>query len=261
LLSVTVTTSNSALELLRGRVNKLDAGPPQSSGADLRLTHATSVLQQYTNTFMAERVASPALLDAADADAVVGESAFLAELSAVAPALVQGPLQQQAQVWIGMARHGGQPPSGPDLRATHQMRPSVTPWSGTLFTSSTSPLGVSMWRSYLELYRGSDLYPLPWHVWSLPADGRVAQVTGAQDWVSLIDRYPLRIDDLVYPDWGAVAIDFDGVHLCLRAVVALQGFSFASAHGLTAPGYWDVETTQWLRWVFQRPRLIEVVND
>jgi hypothetical protein len=256
-----VTTSNSALELLRGRVNQLDGSPPQSVGAHLRLQHAASVLQQYTNTFMAEAAGWPALLDPVEADAVVDASAFLAQLSEVAPALVQGPLDQQAQVWIGTARHGGRPPSSRELRPTHRTGPSVTPWSGTLFTSSTSPLGVSMWRSFLDLFRGSDLYPLPWHVWSLPAEGRVAQVTGAEDWVRLVDRYPLRINELVYPDWDAVATDFDGVHFCLRAVVSLQGFSFASAHGVTAPGYWDVETTHWLRWAFQRPRLIEVVDD
>jgi len=200
------------------------------------------------------------LLEAAEADAVVDTSAFLARLGAVAPAVVRGPLEQQAQVWIGMARHGGRPPSSHNLRPARQQAPSVTPWSGTLFTSSTSPLGASMWRSYLELYRGSDLYPLPWHVWSVPAEGRVAQITGAKDWVSLVDRYPRRVDELVYPDWEAVATDFDGVHICLRAVVSLQGFSYVSSRGVTAPGYWDVETTHWLRWVFQRPRLLEVVG-
>ena len=68
------------------------------------------------------------------------------------------------------------------------------------------------------------------------------------------------LGDLVYPDWDAIAADFDAVHLCLAGVVAIQGFSFRSAYGLTAPGYWDVETTHWLRWSFQQPRLVEVVD-
>jgi hypothetical protein len=121
-----------------------------------------------------------------------------------------------------------------------------------------------MWRAYLDLYRGSDLFPLPWQVWSLPAatsPSRIREITSAADWAALVERYPRPGADVIYPDWAAAAGDgIDAVHLTLRAVVAVQGFSFPTRSGLSAPGFWDVETTLWLRWAFDRPRLIDVVE-
>jgi hypothetical protein len=247
-----------AIAVLRRRVDELDAGPYWGGTADL--DHAVSVMQRYTNTYLAHEAGSPATLGAAEADAVVGASVLIGQLATAAPALVRGPLDLQAQIWIGTAKHAGRPPNSRDLRAPYRSEPAAKPWYGTLYTASTSSLGPSMWRSYLECYRGSDLHPLPWQVWAMPAEGRVSEVAGAQDWVNLIERYPLVIDDLVYPDWDAIATDFDAVHMCLSGVVAVQGFNFRSAYGLTAPGYWDVETTHWLRWSFQQPRLLEVVH-
>jgi hypothetical protein len=252
--------SDRAIELLQRRVNELDVGPAYDPKAELRLVHVVTVLQCYTDTFMAIEAGSPAVLDAAVADTVVGASVLIGELALTAPALVRGPLDQQAQIWIGTAKHAGRPPNSEELRGDYRSAPSAKPWHGTLYTSSASALGPSMWRSYLEAYRGSDLHPLPWQVWSLPAAGRVAEVAGARDWVELIERYPLVLDGLVYPDWDTIAVDFDAVHLCLAGVIAIQGFSFRSAYGLTAPGYWDLETTHWLRWSFHQPRLIEVVD-
>jgi hypothetical protein len=252
--------SDRVTEVLQRRVNELDVGPAYHPKAEPQLDHVVTVLQRYTDTFMAWEAGSPAVLDAAVADTVVGTSGLITELASAAPALVRGPLDQQAQIWVGTAKHAGRPPNSDDLRGKYRSVPSAKPWYGTLYTSSASALGPSMWRSYLESYRGSDLHPLPWQVWSLPAAGRVTEVAGARDWVGLIERYPLVLGDLVYPDWDAIAADFDAVHLCLAGVVALQGFSFSSAYGLTAPGYWDIETTHWLRWSFQQPRLIEVVE-
>lgn len=251
---------SAAVRVLRHRVDELDAAPSTGSGEDRRLEHAALVLQQYTNTFMALEAGSPAALDPAEADAIVDRSVLLGQLATEVPALVRGPLDQQAQLWVGTARQGGRPPNSGDLRGAARSAPAVKPWTGTLYTSSASILGSSMWRRFLGLFQGSDLYPLPWQVWSLPAQGRVAEIAGARDWVALVDRYPLVVNDVVYPDWAAIAADVDAVHICLAAVVAIQGFSLRSARGLTAPGYWDVETTHWLRWSFGHPQLIEVVR-
>jgi hypothetical protein len=247
--------------LLSNRVTQIDAGPPPGdSGADQRLAHIASVLQQYTNTFMAEAVGDADVLDPSDADSIVQDSVLLTALRADTPALVEGPLDLCAQQWVGTARKQG-PPDRRRMEAVaaDEQDPAVTPWRGTLFTSSASSLGPSMWRQFLELYRGSDLFPLPWQVWVLPAAGRVAEVRGAEDWVRLIGRYPRQHADHVFPDWAALADEYDGVHISLQAVVAIQGFRFETAHGPSAPGYWDVETTHWLRWAFAEPRLVESV--
>jgi hypothetical protein len=42
--------------------------------------------------------------------------------------------------------------------------------------------------------------------------------------------------------------------MSMRAIVSSQGFSFRVAHGLTAAGYWDVESTLWLNWCFAGTR-------
>jgi hypothetical protein len=62
---------------------------------------------------------------------------------------------------------------------------------------------------------------------------------------------------LLYPHWPHVAEDFAGVHLTIRAVVACQGFSFRAKRGITAPGYWDLEQTLWLRWAFVSKSLVD----
>jgi hypothetical protein len=40
------------------------------------------------------------------------------------------------------------------------------------------------------------------------------------------------------------------VHLSAGAIAAAQGFCFRLEGGVTVPLYWDVESTVWLRWVF-----------
>jgi hypothetical protein len=39
------------------------------------------------------------------------------------------------------------------------------------------------------------------------------------------------------------------VHLSAGAIAAAQGFCFRFEGGVTAPLYWDVESTVWFRWV------------
>ena len=68
--------------------------------------------------------------------------------------------------------------------------------------------------------------------------------------------FPTSYEGLLYPDWKAVARHCDGVHVTLRAVGATQGICFRLSDGVVAPPYWDVETTFWLRWVFEHVEFV-----
>jgi hypothetical protein len=74
-----------------------------------------------------------------------------------------------------------------------------------------------------------------------------------------VSEYQTSDGKNLYPDWKAAAQELDAVHVTARAVVAIQGFRFPSATGFTAPAYWDVESTFWLRWAFKDAMLLSVV--
>jgi hypothetical protein len=108
-----------------------------------------------------------------------------------------------------------------------------------------------MWSVYLELHRGSSLHPQPWAHEAVPVaeDVDVADVASAADWAGLVSRHPRRWQNLTYPDWPALAREHAGVHLSAAAIAAAQDFNLRLPDGgATAPLYWDVESTVWLRW-------------
>jgi len=120
-----------------------------------------------------------------------------------------------------------------------------------------------MWRTYLDLYHGSDLYPLPWFTWETKAavgGAAVLEITTANDWAAFVAAYSRADAGMIYPDWVRVASDFAGIHMTLRAVAATQGFVFETGCGLTAPAFWDIESTLWLRWCFESVRLVDITR-
>lgn len=131
----------------------------------------------------------------------------------------------------------------------------------------TGTLGTyGMWRVHLDDYQsgihvstGEDEYALPWHTWAAEPElgARVLEVVSAADWADLILTYPRRLGDDLHPDWRAVADHHDAVHVTLRAILAAQGLYLQTSEGTTAPAFWDVETTFWLRWCFSEVRLVE----
>lgn len=87
------------------------------------------------------------------------------------------------------------------------------------------------------------------------------EITSAREWADFVGTYPRRHKGEVYPHWHDVATDFDGVHLTLQAIAAIQGFAFPTPRGPSAPAYWDVESTLWLRWCFQSVDQHELIDD
>lgn len=88
------------------------------------------------------------------------------------------------------------------------------------------------------------------HLWLLEPDpaGRLYLVDSEEALKDLVDYYPGTPMDsrfpFEYPDWLAVAEDFDGVHLTEEGQWQTRLSHPANLYG------WDCECTLWLRWKF-----------
>lgn len=268
----------SGMELLRRRVAELDApeGASDRSLAAQLLPHApgldvvrfVDMLQQCTSPGPpADDNGQVSTVDPVDADELIAASRLIQRLTATAPQTAIGPLQLPAQQWIATGRPAhlrarvatpGRAHFVPALEAP-ALRLATKPFGMGLFTSTAAWGGVSMWRTYLEINRGSTLHPLPWRIWHLePVEGvRVREITGAADWAEFVNAYPRHVGDVLYPDWAAAAREWDAVHMTLRAVAAAQGVWIRVGRGCVAPPFWDVESTLWLHWRFSRARHVE----
>jgi hypothetical protein len=135
---------------------------------------------------------------------------------------------------------------------------STKPFSVGLFSSTGIGGTYGMWHLYLEATQSS-LFPQPWYVWRVRPrdDAQVLEISSATAWAEFVLAYPLQRDGLLCPDWNAAANVYDGVHVTLQAIIAMQGLSPRSGLGLLAPTFWDVESTLWLRWVFSTTRFVE----
>ncbi|UQI46760.1 hypothetical protein M1P56_21620 [Streptomyces sp. HU2014] len=255
--------------ILRRRVTQLDAAADPAAGtdadADVLLRHFTSVMPLWTEPEMAALAGGPAVVDPSEADAAVEDCLLLRHLAREEPGIVLGPLERARQHWIGTGPHELAPsresvPRRERFRAPGDdpLPPSTKPFHVGLYTSTARHGGTGMWRMYLD--QGSSLHPRPWYTWELPVTDPTAEVLEIGDataWAAFVGRYPLVHDGSVFPDWRAVAQDYAGVHMTLRAIAATQGFRVRVGGGVAAaPPYWDVESVLWLRWVFGGVRLV-----
>jgi hypothetical protein len=189
-------------------------------------------------------------------DAIFTKSLLLQRLRARAPEVAAGPLVRERQYWIGTPTPAerGAPPELAEARFAgfeREARPTTKPERQGLFTSTTCLGTLGMWSVYLELHRGSTLFSQPWRgqTVSIASHADVVELSSAAEWATLLARYSRRSDGLIYPDWSAIAQNRVGVHLSAGAIAAAQGFCFRFEGGVTAPLYWDVESTVWFRWV------------
>jgi hypothetical protein len=89
----------------------------------------------------------------------------------------------------------------------------------------------------------------------------VREVRCAADWAALVAEHPRPGDGGVHLDWSAAAAEVDAVHVTAGAVAAAQGLRLRTPAGPTAPAFWDVESTRWLRWCFTAVRPHDVTVD
>jgi hypothetical protein len=204
------------------------------------------------------------VLTAAMADEVVSACQMLGRIGSVVPEIVSGQFCRNSQYWVSTGKPPWvRPPQQGELSrsvfvaANNTSRGWVKPRTSGLYTS-TGYLGTQgMWRKYLELQSRSSsslsLFQLPWYVWQLQVEpaARVAEIGTASDWADLVTRFQFLDDGLAYPDWLAVASEYDAVHVTLPAIAAMDGIRLRTPEALLAPSYWGVECTLWLGWSFR----------
>jgi hypothetical protein len=253
-----------------GEASELDSARMPRDTRDVRalMTRFANVLDRYTNTYMDAEIDPQAVIDPEAADAIVARGRLLRAIGELEPGITLGPLQAERQRWTRTGTFGDPTPAeaGPpdrDQFLLPQCRADdggeVKPFGFGLYTSTVTAAGSDMWEMYLEAYRGSTLYPEPWHTWDLELDQgslSVAEIVSARSWVDFVCAAWSRGRGGVVPDWAAAAERYDAVHVTLPAVAAAQGFRFATPHGSIAPVFWDVECTFWLRWRFAGARQV-----
>jgi hypothetical protein len=271
-----VASSDLAHNLVRRRVDEFDQDPYLAGRLDpnRQLDHFIQVILSFSNESVRRDrgILDPPVIDPTHSDAIVGTCRLIADIAKNDSSLVKGPLRLASQHWI---RTNLRPTPGgivPPLAETEFVRPdqvfspvhSPKPFGVGLFTSTATSGGKSMWRSYLDMFPTSILNPLPWHTWKVEVDTKavsILEVTTASEWAAFVDKYAQHHAGLIYPEWPLVAQDYDAVHLTLRAIAAIQGIAFRTRQGITAPAFWDVEQTLWLRWGFSSVSLVDVVNE
>lgn len=92
-------------------------------------------------------------------------------------------------------------------------------------------------------------FPLAWWSMRFLEEVRVFEIHGSADWHDLCVRYPAKgtKDSRLVPNWGAVAEEWDGVHLSLGGFLAAEQNRYESAAGWSMLDFWHAEQTFWLR--------------
>jgi hypothetical protein len=259
--------------ILRQRVRELDEAPAFQS---LEIPEARSereiemdqLLARFINVMVwwdIDRMRGQGLtagdaLTAERADDIVCRCSLIARVGRFAPDLVSGPVDLRRQQWIKIAAEYRDAPDERQFTFPDPSRvPVVQPVGFGLWTSTANVGKTSMWRAYLEPSRHMGGYPDPWHTWQLVVQksARVAEITSAMRWVELVSTHSRSAGEYIFPDWVKIAEKWDGVHVTLAAIVAMQGFSFETEAGLIPPAFFDVESTVWLKWRFAGARLVD----
>ena len=162
------------------------------------------------------------------------------------------PLAPERQVWVA---HEGETPEPSDWK-----RPNSPPSRWERYAQK--PLGLqyttTLHQGYASLLiayenRAGDLWPQSWPLqcWGMrmPADVKVYELNGPQDWHRLCVAYSAHDfdDGRLVPDWGAASADWDGVHLSLGGLLSCEQRRVDSAEGWSMHEFWHAETTFWLR--------------
>lgn len=234
------------------------------------IAYLISVIDRVAGSDFATDWAALSPLAGSQADDILRNSAILERIARTAPQLTAGPLRPGLQFWTATGR-----PAFPEARnyelnarafvdaASRGKTGHGTKPSGFgIFTSTGIYDRYGMWRIYLDMNENSPLYPRPWQTWrvEISRNATIREIASAQDWVHFVDEYSLVKESYCFPDWHRIAEDYDGVHVALQAVAAIEGIPFAAQAGVIPPAYWGVESTFWLHWCFTDKSLCEVIE-
>ena len=207
----------------------------------------------------------------ADHDLIAAELPALARERAVqARAVIEHPgtawwfddIDLDAQAWVSI--HWTTPPlrfiygTPPDTMGWQRPRNPSSGWERyaqkPFSNQTTSTLYGPHLTSKLVGYdeRVGDYmceFPLAWWSMRFLEEVRVFEIHGPSDWHDLCVRYPAKgtEDSRLVPNWGAVAEEWDGVHLSFGGLLTAEQNRYESAAGWTMLDSWHAEQTYWLR--------------
>ena len=97
-------------------------------------------------------------------------------------------------------------------------------------------------------------FPLAWWKVHFLEEVRVFEIHGPSDWYDLCVKYPAKYKQgltRLVPNWGAVAEEWDGVHLSLGGLLTAEQSRHESIsgwkYGWAMLNSWHAEQTYWLR--------------
>jgi len=264
-----MNSSADAVPVLADRIATLDSEPlyvDRHAEWDTDVAHFIRTMQVVTRPGTVDDARRLPGTSPAVADEMAAGCRLLHRLADKAPDAVDGPLARTHQYWVATGRPERLPPRPPRFDRAHFVDAAAEgpPATGQahrlgLYTCSGTLGPYGMWWTFLQVNRGSTLFPPPWRVWSVDVreDARVLEITTAADWVDFVATHATTLGDVVYPDWTRAAEHWDAVHMTLRAIVATQGIWFPLGRRLAGAPFWDVESTRWLSWVFSDAALVE----
>ena len=217
---------------------------------------------------LAASAAESVCIHDSDYDQVASELPTLARKKvAQARAVIEHPgtawwfddIDLQTQTWLSV--HGtldkfiyGTPR---DTMAWHEPQNPSRPWEGY----AQKPLGNQITSTQYGPHLTSKLiaydervgdylcqFPLAW--WSIRflEEVRVYEIHGPSDWHNLCVRYPAKDKQgRLVPNWGAVAEEWDGVHLSFGGLLTAEQNRYESPAGWTMLDFWHAEQTYWFR--------------
>lgn len=160
-------------------------------------------------------------------------------------------LDRRGQIWLSP---DGRPPTpvdfNPDLRPFMEEVPKPRRALWTCTSIGTYP---SHWIPYLRW--GEDHRPPPYYPWRLNVSptARIHEVHISEAWRTLCLEFPLYAPDgIIMPNWETVARAWHGVHLSVGGLLTTEGVRRNANEGWTQLTDWNVESTVWLRWVFDQ---------
>lgn len=135
-----------------------------------------------------------------------------------------------------------------------------TPTASTLVATTGPAPGLEA-VGMVAVEDGSD--PDRVRTWPLASSPglRAFEITGPDDWASLVESYPLEVTCTKsvnwpvvtgvtrrwwIPDWATVGADYDAVHLSVHGYLTTAGRALPAFSGHTGLGGWNPDATWWL---------------
>lgn len=125
----------------------------------------------------------------------------------------------------------------------------------------TAAPATRWWSGHLD--QGTQQYVESVRYWPVTPDrtARICEITGPDDWVALVTRYPLEVTKSrrhdwwrvagwagpwLMPDYAAAAADYEAVHLTVGGYLTASGRALAVHSARCLLAGWDPDKTYWL---------------